>query len=103
MEQYIVNVDRFALSSIDLAFELKRHMNIVAASENVKFKMSIIFTIFSAIMQFPTNHIVHQLSCKKVAWPSGLRRRFKAPVSSEAWVRIPPLPNNFFSLLSTSI
>ena len=29
----------------------------------------------------------------KVAWPSGLRRWFKAPVSSEAWVRIPPLPN----------
>ena len=28
----------------------------------------------------------------KVAWPSGLRRWFKAPVSSEAWVRIPPLP-----------
>ena len=28
----------------------------------------------------------------KVAWPSGLRRLFKAPVSSEAWVRLPPLP-----------
>ena len=28
-----------------------------------------------------------------VAWPSGLRRWFKAPVSSEAWVRIPPLPS----------
>ena len=27
-----------------------------------------------------------------VAWSSGLRRWFKAPVSSEAWVRIPPLP-----------
>ena len=35
---------------------------------------------------------------KKVAWPSGLRRWFKAPVSSEAWVRIPPLPGLFFSL-----
>ena len=32
----------------------------------------------------------------KVAWPSGLRRWFKAPVSSEAWVRIPPLPDNTF-------
>ena len=31
----------------------------------------------------------------KVAWPSGLRRWFKAPVSSEAWVRIPPLPETF--------
>ena len=27
-----------------------------------------------------------------VAWPSGLRRWIKAPVSSEAWVRIPLLP-----------
>jgi hypothetical protein len=27
-----------------------------------------------------------------VAWPSGPRRWFKAPVSSGAWVRIPPLP-----------
>ena len=33
----------------------------------------------------------------KVAWPSGLRRWFKAPVSSEAWVRIPPLPKILFS------
>ena len=32
----------------------------------------------------------------KVAWPSGLRRWFKAPVSSEAWVRIPPLPETIF-------
>ena len=31
-----------------------------------------------------------------VAWPSGLRRWFKAPVSSEAWVRIPPLPSFYF-------
>ena len=27
-----------------------------------------------------------------VAWPSGLRRWIKAPVSPGAWVRIPPLP-----------
>src|SRR4029434_2290896 len=27
-----------------------------------------------------------------VAWPSGLRRWIKAPVSLEAWVQIPPLP-----------
>ena len=33
-----------------------------------------------------------------VAWPSGLRRWFKAPVSSEAWVRIPPLPQIFVQL-----
>ena len=31
----------------------------------------------------------------KVAWPSGLRRWFKAPVSSEARVRISPLPVQF--------
>jgi hypothetical protein len=30
-----------------------------------------------------------------IAWPSGLRRWFKAPVSSEAWVRIPPLSHVF--------
>ena len=35
------------------------------------------------------------LSSQKVAWPSGLRRWFKAPVSSGAWVRIPPLPQDF--------
>ena len=32
-----------------------------------------------------------------VGWPSGLRRWFKAPVISMAWVRIPPLPVLFFS------
>ena len=35
-------------------------------------------------------------SARGVAWPSGLRRWFKAPVSSEAWVRIPPLPGIFW-------
>ena len=34
----------------------------------------------------------------EVAWPSGLRRWFKAPVSSGAWVRIPPLPKDFIFL-----
>ena len=32
----------------------------------------------------------------KVAWPSGLRHWFKAPVTKVAWVRIPPLPELFF-------
>ena len=36
----------------------------------------------------------------KVAWPSGLRRWFKAPVSSEAWVQIPPLPRLLFRTLN---
>ena len=34
-----------------------------------------------------------------VAWPSGLRRWFKAPVISMAWVRIPPLPHFFSKLI----
>ncbi|KAK9965248.1 hypothetical protein ABG768_004366 [Culter alburnus] len=34
-----------------------------------------------------------------VAWPSGLRRWIKAPVSSGAWVRIPPLPRQPFRWL----
>ena len=33
---------------------------------------------------------------QRVAWPSGLRRWFKAPVISMAWVRIPPLPRFYF-------
>ena len=37
-----------------------------------------------------------------VAWPSGLRRWFKAPVSSEAWVRIPPLPRASFYKVNDS-
>ncbi len=37
----------------------------------------------------------------EVAWPSGLRRWFKAPVSSEAWVRIPPLPQEFLLFIFT--
>ena len=34
-----------------------------------------------------------------VAWPSGPRRWFKAPVSSGAWVRIPPLPASLHQVL----
>ena len=49
--------------------------------------------------------LVYAVACKgstyttqvnKVAWPSGLRRWFKAPVTKVAWVRIPPLPIFFF-------
>ncbi len=32
----------------------------------------------------------------RVAWPSGLRRWIKAPVSSGAWVRIPPAARTTF-------
>ena len=38
-----------------------------------------------------------------VAWPSGPRSWFKAPVSSEAWVRIPPLPGLRFVALCSEI
>ena len=37
-------------------------------------------------------YVLGRLCIPKVAWPSGLRRWFKAPVISMAWVRIPPLP-----------
>ena len=32
-----------------------------------------------------------------VAWPRSLRRWFKAQVSKEVWVRIPPLPFTLFT------
>ena len=35
----------------------------------------------------------------RVAWPSGPRRWIKAPVSSGAWVRVPPLPVDAFGRL----
>ena len=38
----------------------------------------------------------HTRAIATVAWPSGLRRWFKAPVSSEARVRISPLPFKLF-------
>ena len=40
------------------------------------------------------------LYCAQVVWPSGLRRWFKAPVTSVAWVRIPPLSNMFYKAVS---
>ena len=43
-----------------------------------------------------TLFVFESILADSVAWPSGLRRWFKAPVSSEAWVRIPPLPWSSF-------
>ncbi|CAM4707976.1 unnamed protein product [Leuciscus chuanchicus] len=40
--------------------------------------------------------MAHGRRSNKVAWPSGLRRWIKAPVSSGVWVRIPPLPRQPF-------
>ena len=39
---------------------------------------------------------IKQQELTSVAWPSGLRCWFKAPVSKEAWVRIPPAANYAF-------
>ncbi len=55
--------------------------------------------LFSRICIGPDNSqskrpMEHMLS--RVAWPSGLRRWIKAPVSSGAWVRIPLLPGETF-------
>ena len=47
---------------------------------------------FTGLFHLPQDHLGVNYG---VAWPSGLRRWFKAPVSSEAWVRIPPLPGLF--------
>ena len=50
--------------------------------------------------QVNTGMLKMQLIEHVVAWPSGLRRWFKAPVISMAWVRIPPLPVCLFFLFS---
>ena len=51
-----------------------------------------------AVLLLSLGFTIVGLDSKRVAWPSGLRRWFKAPVSSEAWVRIPPLPSYFDSI-----
>ena len=68
-------------------------------------KPGVIKILYSkAVQHVHTEKLMVLLFCiinsKKVAWPSGLRRWFKAPVSSEAWVRIPPLPTHFFCSFS---
>ncbi len=60
---------------------------------------------FNFVPSFWKEHLIvskywdYNFNHNKVAWPSGLRRWFKAPVSSEAWVQIPPLPKNFLLFL----
>ena len=57
------------------------------------------FTNNIIILSFENLFLYYQFKkefLRKVAWPSGLRRWFKAPVSAEAWVQIPPLPNIFY-------
>ena len=51
--------------------------------------MGLITTVITDVFVFKSDSFSDPL---EVAWPSGLRRWFKAPVSSEARVRIPPLP-----------
>ncbi len=43
--------------------------------------------------------VVEPLGMEQAGWPSGLRRWFKAPVISMAWVRIPPLSSVLFFFL----
>ena len=52
--------------------------------------------IMQLVRKYGTGEFVDILMCQVVGWPSGLRRWFKAPVISMAWVRIPPLPLHFF-------
>ena len=47
----------------------------------------------SRIVTFVMQRNLNRMADAWVAWPSGLRRWFKAPVISMAWVRIPPLPS----------
>merc|ERR1712175_3306 len=58
----------------------------------VKICLFILNQFLIGLFYLPQDHLRVKLW---VAWPSGLRRWFKAPVSSEAWVRIPPLPRLF--------
>ena len=53
---------------------------------------------FALMDKYQTKKHGKQLSVFVVAWPSGPRRWFKAPVSSGAWVRIPSLPTGVFLL-----
>ena len=51
--------------------------------------------VYAQLVTQPSGNQSYQ-SYQMVGWPSGLRRWFKAPVISMAWVRIPPLPIHFF-------
>ena len=64
-----------------------RHHYVYVISMSAAQIQSGVVTVRSKL--FPRSDVV-------VAWPSGLRRWFKAPVISMAWVRIPPLPVFFF-------
>ena len=48
--------------------------------------------ILQLVRKYGTGQFSIIMSLYLVGWPSGLRRWFKAPVISMAWVRIPPLP-----------
>lgn len=53
---------------------------------------------FALMDKYQTKKHGKQFFVSVVAWPSGPRRWFKAPVSSGAWVRIPSLPTGTFLL-----
>ena len=60
--------------------------------------MGLITTVITDVIVFQSDSFSDP---EEVAWPSGLRRWFKAPVSSEARVRIPPLPVFCFFIVDT--
>src|SRR5512146_3316535 len=63
-------------------------------------------TDFPALLRFLKQvgvKTAHGKQLGKVAWPSGLRCWIKAPVSSGAWVRIPPLPGSPFRMLENDL
>ena len=58
-----------------------------------------LFALVSIREAFPPVVASRRAQECRVAWPSGPRRWIKAPVSSGAWVRIPPLPVDAFGRL----
>ena len=56
--------------------------------QNIRFTGNMLIFVIRVILVTQLKHVI--------AWPSGLRRWIKAPVSPGAWVRIPPLSNILF-------
>ena len=83
---------KFPVFSLFLLSYRSSPVSLISVTFQVKLLSMLAHSIWNSIQKFQA------LQSHWVAWPSGLRRWFKAPVSSEAWVRIPPLPwKQFFS------
>ena len=96
----------FALNSFQLAsfsvrlqssFFISRRKWVKSTKCKVVFRKQLLKDKNNSLTEIKLNLFVSCNFTTVVAWPSGLRRWFKAPVSSEAWVRIPPLPDSIFS------